>query len=104
MKRHKRISERGIALTHTSIKARLMAENKRKAEEVKAGSPARSPEAKSQMAASVPGQKEFGRAVTAATVPLPFVGAPEQIVLLSIRRAASAWTSFPVSRSHRSHW
>ena len=43
------------------------------------------------MAASVPGQKEFGRAVTAATVPLPFVGAPEQIVLLSIRRAASAW-------------
>jgi hypothetical protein len=61
------------------------------AEETKAGSPARTPEAKSQMAASVPGQKEFGRAVAAATVPLPFVGAPEQIVLLSIRRAANAW-------------
>lgn len=73
-----RVAEGGIA-------------KKVEAEEVKAGSPARSPEAKSQMAASVPGQKEFGRAVTAATVPLPFVGAPEQIVLLSIRRAASAW-------------
>jgi hypothetical protein len=75
-----RVAEGGIA-------------KKVQAEEVKAGSPARTPEAKSQMAASVPGQKEFGRAVVAATIPLPFVGAPEQIVLLSIRRAAAAWKS-----------
>ena len=61
------------------------------AEETKAGSPARTPEAAAQIAASAPGQAEFGRAVVAATAPLPFVGAPEQIVLLAIRRAAAAW-------------
>jgi hypothetical protein len=61
------------------------------AEETRAGSPARTPEATAQVAASAPGQAEFGRAVAAATAPLPFVGAPEQIVLLSIRRAAAAW-------------
>jgi hypothetical protein len=61
------------------------------AEETKAGSPARTPEAAAQITASAPGQAEFGRAVAAATAPLPFVGAPEQIVLLVIRRAAAAW-------------
>lgn len=75
-----RVAEGGIA-------------KKVQAEEVKAGSPSRTPEAQSQMAASVPGQKEFGRAVVAATAPIPFAGAPEQIVLLSIRRAANAWKS-----------
>jgi hypothetical protein len=75
-----RVAEGGIA-------------KKVQAEEAKAGSPARTPEATSQMAASVPGQKEFGRAVVAATAPIPFAGAPEQIVLLSIRRAANAWKS-----------
>jgi hypothetical protein len=62
-------------------------------EETAAGSPARTPEAKAQIAASAPGQREFGRAVAAALAPLPFVGAPEQIVLLEIRRAANAWVN-----------
>jgi outer membrane protein OmpA-like peptidoglycan-associated protein len=49
------------------------------------------PKPTGQIAASVPGQKEFGRAVVAALAPIPFVAAPEQIVLLSIRRASLAW-------------
>lgn len=61
------------------------------AEEARAGSPARTPEATQQLAASTAGQTEFGRAFAAATAPIPFVGAPEQMVLLAIRRAALAW-------------
>ena len=61
------------------------------AEETNAGSPARTPTASAQIAASAPGQREFGRALIGATIPLPFVGAPEQIVLAAIKSAASAW-------------
>lgn len=59
------------------------------AEEAKAGSPTRSADAQSQITASVPGQREFGRAAIAATVPL--VGAPEAIVLAAIKGAATTW-------------
>lgn len=62
------------------------------AEEQRAGSPSRAgSEAENQLRQSVPSQQEFGRALIAATAPIPFVGAPEQIVLLAIRRAANAW-------------
>jgi outer membrane protein OmpA-like peptidoglycan-associated protein len=59
------------------------------AEEARVGSPARTPEARSQLAASVPGQQAFARALLAATVPL--VGAPEAFVLAAIRGAALTW-------------
>lgn len=62
-------------------------------EEKKAGLPPRSPEATKQIAASVLGQFAFVRALIAALAPIPFIGAPEQIVLLAIRRAALAWKS-----------
>jgi len=61
------------------------------AEEARAGSPPRTAEAGSQLSTSVPSQAQFGRALAAATAPLPFVGAPEQLVLLAIRRSAHAW-------------
>ncbi len=59
------------------------------AEEARVGSPSRTPEARSQLTASVPGQREFGRALVAASVPL--VGAPEAFVLAAIRGAALTW-------------
>ncbi len=59
------------------------------AEETRVGSPPRTAEATSQFAASVPGQRAFGRAVLAATVPL--AGAPEAMVLAAIRGAALTW-------------
>jgi outer membrane protein OmpA-like peptidoglycan-associated protein len=61
------------------------------AEEARVGSPKRTAEASAQLAASQPGQAAFGRAVTAGTAPIPFAGAPEQIVLLAIKRASLAW-------------
>jgi hypothetical protein len=61
------------------------------AEEARVGlaAGARTPEARSQLAASVPGQREFARALVAA--PVPLVGAPELIVLAAIRGAALTW-------------
>ncbi len=59
------------------------------AEEARVGSPPRTGAAPAQIAASAPGQAEFGRALLAATVPL--VGAPEAIVLAGIRGASLAW-------------
>jgi hypothetical protein len=59
------------------------------AAEAAAGSPPRTPDATSQLAASAPGRAEFGRAVVAATVPL--VGAPEAMVLAAVRGAALTW-------------
>jgi len=59
------------------------------AEEARAGSPPRTPAATAQLAASVPGQRAFGRALVAATVPL--TGAPEALVLAAVRRAALRW-------------
>lgn len=59
------------------------------AEETRVGSPTRTAEATSQFAASVPGQRAFGRALLAASVPL--VGAPEAMVLAAIRGAALTW-------------
>ncbi len=58
-------------------------------EEARVGSPARTSEASSQLAASVPGQRAFSRALIAATVPL--VGAPEAFVLAAIRGSALTW-------------
>ncbi|MCP4117251.1 MAG: DUF4157 domain-containing protein [Desulfobacteraceae bacterium] len=55
-----------------------------------AGTPAtRTPGFRRQLAASVPGQRAFGRAVVASSVPL--AGAPEAIVLAGVRRAALSW-------------
>ncbi len=59
------------------------------AEEARAGSPTRTAEASSQLAASVPGQQAFSRALVAATVPI--VGAPEALVLAAVRGAALTW-------------
>lgn len=59
------------------------------AEETRAGGPARTPEATSQLRSSAPGQREFGRAVIAATVPI--AGAPEAMVLAAVRAAALSW-------------
>jgi hypothetical protein len=59
------------------------------AEEARVGSPARTAEARSQFAASVPGQKAFGRALVAATVPI--FGRREALVLAAIRAAALEW-------------
>jgi hypothetical protein len=59
------------------------------AEEARAGSPARTAEARSQLAASAAGQAAFGRALLAA--PIPIAGAPEALVLAAIRSAALAW-------------
>jgi hypothetical protein len=61
------------------------------AEEQRAGFPKRSPEASGQIAASKPGQAAFGRAFMAATV--PFVGAPEALVMAAIKRAGLTWAS-----------
>jgi outer membrane protein OmpA-like peptidoglycan-associated protein len=59
------------------------------AEEARAGSPARTAEARSQIAASATGQAAFGRALLAA--PIPIAGAPEALVLAAIRSAALGW-------------
>lgn len=59
------------------------------AEETRVGSPTRTAEASSQLAASASGQRAFGRALLAASVPL--VGAPEAFVLAAIRGAALTW-------------
>jgi Domain of unknown function (DUF4157)/Bacterial toxin 44 len=59
------------------------------AEEARVGSPTRTTEASAQITASVPGQREFGRAVIAATVPI--AGAPEAAVLAAIRGSALTW-------------
>jgi len=59
------------------------------AEEARVGSPTRTAEASSQLAASASGQRAFGRALLAASVPL--VGAPEALVLAAIRGAALTW-------------
>jgi len=59
------------------------------AEEARVGSPTRTTGARSQMGTSVPGQREFGRALIAASV--PFAGAPEAMVLAAIRGAALTW-------------
>lgn len=59
------------------------------AEETRAGSPTRTADASSQLRASGPSQAAFGRAVMAATVPV--AGAPEELVLLAIRRASLLW-------------
>lgn len=59
------------------------------AEEARVHPPPRTPEARSQLAASLPGQRALGRAVMAATMPL--VGAPEAYVLAAIRSSALIW-------------
>lgn len=59
------------------------------AEEARVGPPPRTAEARTQIGASAPGQREFGRALIAATIPL--AGAPEAIVLAAIRGAALTW-------------
>lgn len=59
------------------------------AEEARAGSPTRTTEASAQIAASVPGQREFGRALLAA--PVPIAGRREALVLAAIRGAALTW-------------
>ena len=59
------------------------------AEESRLGSPARTTEASSQIAASVAGQREFGRALLAASVPI--FGMREALVLAAIKGAATAW-------------
>jgi hypothetical protein len=59
------------------------------AEEARVNAPPRTAEASAQIAGSVPGQREFGRAVIAA--PVPLVGAPEAFVLAAIRGAALTW-------------
>lgn len=66
-----------------AVAKKVVAEHRRQ------GSPTLTPEARSQLAASVPGQREFGRAMLAATVPL--AGAPEAMVLAAIRGAALTW-------------
>jgi outer membrane protein OmpA-like peptidoglycan-associated protein len=75
-----RVTEGGVA-------KRVLAEEARQSP---ASTPA-FPKPSGQLAASVPGQAEFGRALAAATAPVPLVGAPEQVVLLAIRRASLAW-------------
>jgi uncharacterized protein DUF4157/putative RNase toxin 44 of polymorphic toxin system len=62
------------------------------AAEAAAGHPARPPEAGRQIAAADPGN-EFGRALLGATAPIPFVGAPEQIILGQIKNASLIWKS-----------
>lgn len=59
------------------------------AEETRVGSPARTREASTQLAASVPGQRALVRALIAA--PIPLVGAPEAFVLAAIRGSALTW-------------
>ena len=59
------------------------------AEEARVGSPARTTEAGAQIAASAPGQREFGRALLAA--PVPILGRREAFVLAAIRGAALTW-------------
>ncbi len=51
--------------------------------------PTRTPGFRRQLTASVPGQRAFGRALVAATVPI--AGAREALVLAAIRRAALGW-------------
>lgn len=58
----------------------------------RAGSPPRTVEASRQLAAADP-RNQFGRALLAATAPIPFVGAPEQSMLGLIRRAGMTWKS-----------
>jgi hypothetical protein len=62
------------------------------AAEKAAGNPTRTEAAKSQLAAADP-QNQFGKAVAAATAPIPFAGAPAQMMLLLIKRAGERWKS-----------
>ena len=62
------------------------------AAEAAAGHPTRTADATGQLGQADP-QNQFGRALIGATVPLPFVGMPEQIMFLSLRRAGEAWKS-----------
>ena len=59
------------------------------AEWVRQGRPAKTADARTQIAASAPGQREFGRALVAATVPI--FGAHEAFVMAAIKGAASTW-------------
>lgn len=77
-----RVAEGGVA------KKMLAAEA-----QAKPTSTAQFPKPTGDISASAAGQQQFARAVVAATAPLPFVGAPEQAVLLMIRRASIAWKS-----------
>jgi len=55
-----------------------------------AGNPQRTTEASGQLAAA-DSQNQFGRALLAAAAPIPFVGAPEQMLLGLIKRASLKW-------------
>jgi hypothetical protein len=55
-----------------------------------AGNPPRTAAASLQLGAADP-QNQFGRAILAATAPIPFAGAPEQMMLGLIRRASLGW-------------
>ncbi len=61
------------------------------AEWVRQGRPPMTRDAHSQLTASIPGQRQFGRALVAATSPIPFVGTRELFVLAAIRGAALTW-------------
>jgi hypothetical protein len=57
-----------------------------------AGNPARTPAADAQIGAADPGN-QFGRMVLIASIPLPFVGAPEHFMVAAIRSASLSWKS-----------
>jgi hypothetical protein len=57
-----------------------------------AGNPPRTAVATAQIRAADPGN-QFGRAIIAASIPLPFVGAPEQFMLAAIRESSLTWKS-----------
>ncbi len=57
-----------------------------------AGNPPRTAAATAQIAAADP-QNQFGRALLVATVPLPFIGAPEHAMLAALKSASEGWKS-----------
>ena len=57
-----------------------------------AGNPPRTADATAQIQAADP-NNQFGRATLAASIPLPFAGAPEHFMLAAIRGASLIWKS-----------